>query len=228
VVNDNFKYPFINLNNKSHRHRCAIVDALAKEELIDKGVVTWHKFLNQHQGYSFKYFDNNTRILDDEFDKKLDPYILPKEFHESFFHLVSEATDIVNFPTEKVTMPIMLKKPWVCMAGPGFHKFMQDIGFVMFDEIINYDFDSVEDTTIRAEMIATNIKKITEVTNFTKLYRSLIPKIEHNYNNFIRIATTIDYFPPAVMERLEYMKTPGYKRLFTDHRYQAFLARTKC
>ena len=37
------KHPFISLNNRSHYHRCVFIDEMAKQNLLDKGVVTWVK-----------------------------------------------------------------------------------------------------------------------------------------------------------------------------------------
>jgi hypothetical protein len=207
-----FKYPFICLNNRGHLHRAHVIDQLAKEDLLDKGVVTWHDFLNETVNFEFKYFDRQVIKIDDDFDIKLDSFLIPKEFHESLFHCVTECCHETIMFSEKTAIPIMAKKPFVAIGGCNYNKFLQDLGFELYDEIIDYSFDSVEDVGERARLFVQNVKRLSKLTNLTEIYELLKPKIQRNYENFYRIRDDINYFPEEVRTIIN--STPDVENLY--------------
>lgn len=219
---DTFKYPFICLNNKNHIHRSAIVDELTGQGLLDRGIITWHRFPNRHlktHGYQFKYYDDNIRLIGDDFATKLDSFLIPEEYHQSFLHVVGEATISVPFITEKTCLPILFKKPFVIMADPGFHKKLIDLGFEMYDEIIDYSFDDEVDLTKRAEAIAIQVKRVSE-QNVDELYKLVKDKTERNYQNYIRIINDINYIPDVIRRRVNILRNDFTVELnSTDMRY---------
>jgi hypothetical protein len=216
---NNFKYPFICLNNRSHLHRCALIDELAKENLIDKGVVTWVKHLNENPGYPYKHFDNRQILLDDDFVTKLDSFLIPKEYNQSFFHIVSEATHITDFISEKTVIPIYMKKPFVVLSAPGFHKRLESFGFKLYDEFIDYSFDEVEDLHKRTELFVKNIHSLVNL-NLTEAYKLLLPKLEYNYNRAMEIKKDKSLIPDIIKERVQSISKP---ELLVDIRYITFL-----
>ena len=231
VINTDFKYPFICLNNKNHTHRAALIDHLSKYNLIDKGIVTWHKFSNYMHGYDFKYYDDSIRLIDDDFVTKLNSFLIPKQWHESFLHVVGEATINTHFITEKTIIPILLKKPFVCISKQGYNQRLLDLGFVLYDEIIDYSYDNLEDVGDRADKLCESISKIP--TNYSELYEILKPKIEHNYNRCLEIIKDRKFIPQTIVDRVAHMRTTRYRVAFTqyrntipmhtDHRYERIL-----
>lgn len=217
-----FKYPYICLNNKNHEHRCAIIDELTGAKLLEKGIVTWHRFPNHcpsDHRYKFKYYDDSIRLIGDDFVTKLDSFLIPPEYHQSFLHVIGEATNTVPFITEKTCLPILYKKPWVIIADPGFHQKLVDLGFELYDEIIDYSFDKNPNLTERAKAIADNVKRISE-QNLEELYKLVRPKAERNYNNYMRIINDPNYIPAVIKERAKYAKDTNYANsTFTDSRY---------
>lgn len=193
------EYHFICLNNRPHIHRSATIDALARHELIDKGVVTWHNFQSDwHPEYKFEHFDPNTKLtINDGFDKSLDSFLLPKEFHRSFFHLVTESTTTVYDLSEKTAVPLLLKKPFAVIGATGFHKFLQELGFELYDEIIDYSFDSESDLYKRVDMLVKQMFNIKELP-LTKAYSLVKKKAERNYNRAIEIIHDINFIPDEV------------------------------
>jgi hypothetical protein len=220
-VNTEFKYPFICLNNKNHPHRAALIDHLTKYNLLDKGVVTWHKFSNAIHGYEFKYYDDSIRLIDDDFVTKQDSFLLPKQWHESFLHVVGEATINVHFITEKTIIPMLMKKPFVCISKHGYNQRLLDLGFVLYDEIINYSYDLYEDVGTRADKLCESISNMP--TNYSELYETLRPKIEHNYNRCLEIIKDRKFIPQTVINRVAYMQDSDYIPMHTDHRYEGML-----
>jgi hypothetical protein len=218
TVDTNFKYPFICLNNKNHKHRAALIDHLAKYNLLNSGIVTWHKFANCIHGYDFKYYDDSIRLIDDDFVTKLDSFLLPHQWHESFLHVVGEATINTHFITEKTIIPMLLKKPFVCISRQGYNQRLLDLGFVFYDELIDYSYDNYEDLTSRADKLCESISKIP--TNYSELYEILRPKIEHNYNRCLEIIGDKKYIPQSIIDRVNHMKDNDYMPMHTDPRYE--------
>lgn len=195
----NFKYPFICLNNRAHEHRCALIDELARTNLIKTGVVTWHNFLEENQHYQFKHFDRKNKLLiDDDFNIKLDSYLIPKQFHESFLHVVAESTISVPFLTEKTFIPMLYKKPFVLLALPKINESLKELGFVLYDEIIDYTYDRIENLQSRTEEFVKNIQKISQQKNLSDLYKKIQPKLEFNYNRIFEIIRDKTYVPKII------------------------------
>ena len=215
-----FKYPYICLNNKNHVHRCMLVDELTGQGILDQGIVTWNKFpMREHNPYPFKYYDDNIRLLSDDFETKLDSFLIPEEYHESFLHVIGEATTTVTCISEKTWLPILFKKPFIVMADQYFHKKLVDLGFELYDEIIDYSFDSEPDMLKRAEAIAYNVKRITR-QNIPVIYHQIKAKAQRNYENYIRILTSTDYIPKVIMDRIHMLRNdPSIVRNATDNRY---------
>lgn len=217
-VDTNFKYPFICLNNKNHIHRAAVIDHLTKYNLIDKGVVTWHKFSNACHGYNFKYYDDSIRIIDDDFTVKLDSFLIPRQWHESFLHIVGEATIHAQFITEKTIIPMLMKKPFVSIGKKGFNNCLKSLGFKLYDEIIDYSFDSCEDVAARADKLCKSVSDIGN--NYAELYELIRPKIEFNYNRCLDIIKDKSFIPQQIINRVNSMNSLGYIQMKTDPRYQ--------
>lgn len=218
---DNFKYPFICLNNKNHKHRCMLIDELTRNDLLNKGIVTWHRFPNQHSSkhlYEFKYYDDSIRLIGDDFITKLDSFLIPPEYHESFLHVIGEATTSVTCISEKTWLPILYRKPWIIMSNVNFHQKLVDLGFELYDEIIDYSFDSEPDMQKRAHAISENVKRISQ-QNVNELYKLIKPKADRNYNNYMRILKSGAYVPPVIVERAKLVQQGCETKTFTDHRY---------
>jgi hypothetical protein len=215
-----FDYPYICLNNKNHIHRCMLVDELTGQGILDKGIVTWNRFPARNPSlYHFKHYNDEVRLISDDFETKLDSFLIPDEYYKSFLHVIGEATTTVPFITEKTCLPILFKKPFIVMADQYFHKRLVDLGFELYDEIIDYTFDSEPDMLKRAEAIAFNVKRITE-QNTTELYQIIKEKAQRNYDNYIRIINDAKHIPTVIRDRiLELKNNRSIVHNATDGRY---------
>jgi len=216
------KHHFICLNNRPHEHRCVTIDALARHNLIDKGVVTWHNFLSNcsEHDYEFKHFNSNTILkLDDDFENTRDSFSFPKEFHESFFHLVTESTTKVYDLSEKTAIPLLLKKPFAIIGAVGYHKFLQDLGFELYTEIIDYSFDSEPDLYKRVDMLVEQMHSIAKLELETS-YSIIKDKALRNYHRAIDIIHDNEFIPDEV----ELLVDKFGSQL--KHHYHAFLDKT--
>jgi hypothetical protein len=193
------KYPFISLNNRSHYHRCVFIDEMAKQNLLDKGIVTWVKHLNENPNYPYKYFDNRQILLNDGFDKKLDSFLIPEEYNQSLFHIVTEATDKAAFITEKTIIPTLLKKPYIAIGSHEYNRRLVELGFKLYDEIFDYTFDSEPDIFKRTELFVNSINSILNI-DLGQAYNLLLPKIIYNYNHALTIIKDKSLIPNIVKE----------------------------
>lgn len=211
-----FKHKFVSLNNRSHLHRCILIEELAKQNLLDKGIVTWIKHLNENSDFDFKYFNNEKRLLNDGFADRPDSYSIPIEYTDSLFDIVTEATMDKQFLTEKTVKPLLFKKPFVLFGAMNIHKHLVNLGFKLYDEVIDYSFDDIADPYLRAEMLTNNIHKILEMDS-NELYELLLPKIVYNFHNAIRLMMDHSLIPDIVMD---YYKSIGEP---TNHEIYEFL-----
>ncbi len=210
--NDKFTFPFVSLSWKAKDHRCYLVDNLVKHDLLNKGLYTWaNEYF--HQGtYEWKYADPEKikNFLDDKFNYFHNNVRMPKDYFNSFLHLVSEGVHDGYFITEKTVNPIMHKKPFIVQGIKGFHKLLkEELKFELFEEIFDYSFDEEEDWTVRTDAVIENLKSIMN-EDHTKLYQKLYPKLEYNQNRMIEIINQKIKVPDIVLNS-ETMK----KRFYT-------------
>jgi len=196
---EDIKYTFVSLNNKPHTHRCVMMDMLEKHNLVDNQAISWiipttapdHNF---HSGFQFKYWKEKKLILTDTYDEVNDSYkMMPAEYYSSFVQVVNESTLMCDFITEKTTMPLFLKKPFVVFNTKGFNLWLKELGFELYDEIFDYSFDSIDDFETRFEAGAIEIGRINNMSRNEQfiLYKKVIPKLEHNKNLATKLATEV-------------------------------------
>jgi hypothetical protein len=141
-------------------------------------------------------------LLSDDFVTKLDSFLIPTEYNQSLFHVVTEATHKSNFITEKTMIPTLLKKPYIVLGKEGFNSKLVELGFQLYDEVFDYSFDSESDIFKRTEMFVNNVNKISKMDylDLKSMYHTLLPKIIHNYNRAIEISKDHSYIPDTIKE----------------------------
>lgn len=201
---DNFTHPFITLNHRAHIHRCEMIDLVYKNNLFDKNVIVWHNAEN-NDFYKFKYWQPHELKLNDSYTKTFNMYKLPTQYFNCFAQLVSEATEEATFVTEKTATPLFLKKPFLVASVVGYHKFLQNLGFVLYDEIFDYSFDNIEDRTIRYESLLQNFVKLNNIKpqELTELYHMISEKLEYNRLRIVEVAKNYLYTSPTMAETIK-------------------------
>jgi hypothetical protein len=207
-----FRYNLISYNNQSHPHRCELIDLLYKNGLFEKNLISWHhsNFTNLYNKaknspynspYDFKYWTPKKMLLDDNYEHTKNQSYLSSSYFQSFAQLVSEATENAIFLTEKTAYPLFLKKPFLVATAPGFHSFLQSLGFKLYDEIFNYDFDAIIDRTERYERLLENFSKLKNL-NLTELYEIVKNKLEYNRLRAVEIATNLNFLSETLIETI--------------------------
>ena len=201
--NSNFEYYITSLNYRSHRHRCHMIDLLAKNDLIEGNAIGWHHLTEIHGSnasmYEWKYFTPQKLSFDDNFNE--DWTFPPKKYFNAFAQIISESSPVVPIFSEKTVMGIICHKPFL-IAGPyGMHKKLKDLNFEIYDEIFDYAFDDVVDEGIRYQMIMDNfvrLQKENTLTDLIKLQEKIKSKLIHNFENLKKIVFDMSSVPPII------------------------------
>lgn len=203
-----YKYHYISLNHRGHKHRVLLIDLLAKNDLFKYGVVTLHEDCPLYQ---WKYYEYKPRILNDVFATNKDQYYPPDEYYEAFAQLVSESPDKGIILSEKTAIPLILGKPFLIANANGYHKFLQEKGFKLYDEIFDYSFDEIEDETLRYEMLLENFKKLSKIPlnelNFVK--DKIKDKIIYNKKLAKEIVYDEKLYPDIAREAIQHYYETG-------------------
>jgi hypothetical protein len=211
--NNHCEYKYIFLNNRTPDHRCMLIDQMAKYNLLSKGAVSWHEskydkelfespFTSIERGFVYKYWSPEILILDQEYVLTQQQDILPKQYACSWVQLVAETTVDNFFLTEKTAVPLFYMKLFIVGSCKNFHSELQSMGFHLYDEIFDYKFDSIDDIETRCNLIALNIKKITELSenDIKKLNTKLLPKLKANRDRAIELAIKLRNQPLILKE----------------------------
>lgn len=171
-----FTIPYSCFNHRAKEHRVKLIDRLAKEKILDKGLVS---FLGAgDHNVKFKHYNGRVLKLGDNFDQD-HPYIFNKKYFESFLHVATESWTENFFLTEKTTMRLLFGLPFLTLGCRHFHKKLQDMGFVLYDEIFDYEFDNA---TLVHSRITGIVKNIHHVLNndVNDMYQKIKPALEWN------------------------------------------------
>lgn len=111
--------------------------------------------------------------------------LFPKETFNANVDIVLESyIDDVVFFTEKIGKSIAFKRPYLALGGKNYNKFLEKMGFQLYDEIFDYTFDGLETIKDRYAAFVNEIKKFIDLEPivFSEKLKALDSKIEFNYN----------------------------------------------
>ena len=185
--NDEIK-PFMCLNRKPHRHRVELTNLLEKRNLSTLG----------HVSIGGERVFLQTDIINPEGDKAVSGDIgitndistlgHPHNWNSHFLNVVTETTTYSDvFITEKTLKPILGKRPFIILGDYNLYKLLQDWGFDTFDDLFGTGYNTTNYEK-RIDWIINVITDIVKENNFKDMLNDLKPRLEHNYENFIRIA----------------------------------------
>lgn len=190
----NIDTTFVCLNGKPHTHRCSFVDTLARENLVDSNLVTWvipqWDFGTVHP-YQWKYWTERFVSFEDFHMSDGHPQYSctdPVGYYSTLLDVITETSDSLVFWTEKTARPLATKKPFVILGAQYANRWLEDLGFQLYDEIIDYGFDSLSDIDQRIENIVSQLASLEKRKHeFNDLFKTTYPKLIHNHNRFLEI-----------------------------------------
>lgn len=181
--NDRQKYYLMYNRNSERMHRPYFVNELYKNNLLDKGFVSFFesedldKFLNNSEEYPqlklnkediFDIRDNYKNytplVIDSSNHNEIAEYhnfvSRKDEYENSYFTIVSEtnAESDYCFITEKTVKPIMNLHPFVINGNPHTLKVLKSYGFKTFDKWWDESYDDVFEYKERIKLVLEIVK----------------------------------------------------------------------
>jgi len=218
--------------NHAWEHRCKLIDEFSRCCLLTNNLVSFIDPNNHRSAYNFKYFDGNSILLrrwflwNEHVGSKQ-----PNGYENCFIDVVAES-NIVDFYTEKTVQPIIFEKPFV-IYGPRYASTnLQKFGFVLYDELFDYTFDTLPTYNERAEALANELTRIQNLNlDYNEIKKILEPKLKHNLRRLKSLIYFDEYMPSIVKQLSAYLpddhrwnqfKTGsniGYKNFIENHKY---------
>ena len=204
----NFKKHFISLNNKAHNHRRILLDLIHKEKLerfldfslqeinpVSKGSDNW---------YENKYWEEKITVLDQNYADTLESYSnIPDQMFTAAFNIIPESTTQCKFWTEKTFTAICLEKPFLIFGAPNINVDLKKFGFKLFDELINYDFDNIQNTVVRYQQGVRELAMLAgRYPDPGDLYNDVKSKVLYNKENLKDILDNKKFFPKTIQNLL--------------------------
>jgi hypothetical protein len=204
---DTFDHLFVSLNRSALPHKCFFIETLYEYDLIKNNLVSWHKI--NFNDFNFKHFDNQPLILDD-ISSGVEIVNYPPYYHRAFMDLVCESFNDLQDISEKTYKAIAAKKPFLSIGYKGLYKTLQDLGFVLYDEIFDYDFDEYEQFEDRVRNVIKQVKSL-EGKDYKALKQQIQNKLEHNYKTLVELGNDV---PEEVKLFCENNVVPHYVDVF--------------
>lgn len=187
---DTFKYPIMCLNKKTHNHRYQLLVKLKEHNLLEGNAISW---LGHH---SPEYLGLNRVLPEMKLMDNLNcnhDIVLPEEWSQSFLHIVTESVLVARFITEKTVKCLFTNTFFIVWGAPRFHEALKSLGFKLYDELIDYSFDSIIDHNKRLEKLISEINKIVNKKNYEEMYELIKPKLEYNKHRALELAIDPQY-----------------------------------
>jgi hypothetical protein len=216
---EKFDYPFLTFNGRTRHHRTVLIDTLAKYNLINQGIVTYH---SAEQVEHWKYHDGSVLTIDDTFTTRKESYDFNEKFVKSFLHIVGETSVDAPLLSEKTATPMMMKLPFLTIACPKFHTgYLKHMGFELYDEIFDYSFDLENNIDTKIEMLIDNVHKVVN-GDVDQMYQVIKPKIDHNYNLIKTFLNDNSLIPSIAMRRMNTELSPYFMfKHYMENRYDS-------
>ena len=219
----NFKHTYIYMILYPKYHRCLVMDLLAKNNLIERGAISWREYNrtldrstikpgvldSQHDvttsPFPWQWWQPKRLFLDQTFDDP-GPIVwdwLPKEYSQSFMSIVGESLDSWPGASEKTAVPLMFNKPFLIAGGAHSHRHLEDMGFKLYDEIFDYSFDKISNLNKRMEAL---VEQVVELDKKIQQhgYQALLDKIKDKlvFNKIRAHEITVDpnWIPKEVVD----------------------------
>ena len=184
-----FFYKIMSLTYRPRDHRCMLLDNLSKRNLIRNNAISFNNKLPRF--YRFEHWTPTHLCLPSQrFFLAADQWKIPYEWQLSFLHIVPESSIDLLYFTEKVWGPILGAKLFLVQGKSGFHKKLVEMGFVLYDEIIDYRFDSIEDDEERLVAMLDQAEQLINRNDDISIYNQIESKLRHNQLHAMKLAVT--------------------------------------
>ena len=87
-------------------------------------------------------------------------HVVPLQYVDTYFSVVTETLTDRLFCTEKTWKPLLCGHPFIFLSAPGLYAKLHNMGFKTFDRWIDESFDLEPDLDKRIEMIADQVEQL--------------------------------------------------------------------
>lgn len=190
----NLSVLFGSMNRIPHGHRVAMIDLMAKNNMLDNNDVSLVMPIDRGSTFDtiepFHYWQNPQRLSYPSeqglIENVTDLRTLPVEYWRSLIDVINESNDYCLFYTEKTAKAIWCLKPFLIFGCKNINTYLTEHGFELYDELFDYSFDSIDDRDLRYETGLQEIKKL-EGRDLQELYEIVKPKAIRNLQNLHKL-----------------------------------------
>lgn len=219
-VDNSFNKLFFCLNHNPRPHKSMIIDTLFKNNLFENNIITWNLLTSEFGNkYNFNYWEEKIMTLDlqksDDFNYNYDMSKLMTDKIlnlNCLLNLNIETHYNYHFITEKTYKNILTEQPFFTFGFTGINDKIKELGFVLYDEIIDYSYDKIECLEERVEMYVDNLNKLKSL-NYSQSYKKIEDKIKFNKQRAIEIINN-DLFIPEFIDKLIFENFDKFKKIF--------------
>jgi hypothetical protein len=132
-------------------------------------------------------------------------------FHNCLFNIVVESSSQTDpgiwrsqFITEKTFKAFGLRQIPLWMAVPGLVSQVRDLGFDLFDDIVDHGYDTIEDEVQRQEKLVEQIKQLNQTYSLDQcqqLRNHLQSRLENNFKLLISRSSAIDLEFDSILKK---------------------------
>lgn len=180
INHKNYEKFIISMNNKPHPHRQYAMKYLEEFGLLGYCYYSWIKptFNDIWNSSNKQMLLESQQFVKESYNSDFQNTI-PTEYVNSFIDIVNETTVDVTFMTEKTWRPLLFGKPFLVNGSKNFHKDLQSMGFLLYDDIFDYSFDSIENSVNRVyEMI--KMVSLLKNKDINSMYEKIYEKLKYN------------------------------------------------
>ena len=195
VANSYRHYPISCLNGRSRPHRVENFVKLVKKPWFNKLRFSMYNNFDEAQEKTERpglHFCDDTILptylsLCDRLPEKypIDYSVQDEAYHNSYINLVTETTvnTIDLYVSEKSWKPFRAGQMPIFLGNPTLVNFFRELGFDVFDDIIDHSYDFEDDWHKRIDMIHEQLDTIVDY-NWKKIFKDTEERRLANYNLF--------------------------------------------
>ena len=182
-----------------------------KDELYD--LIAW---FNQFEQKGFNVLDWDYPNHQNDVFSSL-RYTTKSHYADTVFNIITETTcdnNSLNL-TEKSFKGIANCHPYLVIGDVNTHKHIKDLGFELYEDLIDYSFDSIDNSEIRLNSALKEVKRIYNIggNGILEWYKKNIDKIEHNKIKFFEYKFS-DMIKETIKDlKKQFSSTESYKNI---------------
>jgi len=182
-----------------------------KDELYD--LIAW---FNQFEKRGFNVLDWNYPEVNNDVFSSL-KYTTKSHYSDTVFNIITETTCDANSLnlTEKSFKAIANCHPYLVIGDVNTHKHIKELGFELYEDLIDYSFDSIDDSEIRLNSALKEVKRIYNIgeTGILEWYKKNVDKIENNKSKFFEYKFS-DMVKETILDlKKQFSSTESYKNI---------------